>query len=136
MVGQQQAELESRLPSDDSAPAIARGEALRFGRRAGLTPGELASLRLLVSELVTNAIRHGHAEAPVDLRLDLRDERIRVEVRDHGAGFRQPAQTPAPGNDGGYGLLIVEELCADWGVEQRDGALVWGELPRRVPLYA
>ena len=126
---EQRHEFELALPKNDRAPALARRQLSAFARHAGLGGGELASVRLLVSELVTNAVRHGD-DHEIDLRVRAGDEVIRIEVADHGSGFERPSEPPAPRNEGGYGLFIVDELCADWGVEHPDGALVWCELER------
>ena len=91
----------------------------------------LGDLRLLVSEVVTNAIRHAGMAPGDTIRLEIAERaggRVRVEVSDRGSGF-----TPKPrGSDlerpGGWGLYLVEELADRWGVETGGRTLVWFEL--------
>ena len=85
---------------------------------------------LLVTELITNSIRHASAGPmdPIEVRIELDDRKLRIEVRDRGTVA--PA-LPAPGasSDGGYGLLFVENLADRWGSERRrQGTSVWFEL--------
>jgi len=82
--------------------------------------------RLLVSELVANAVTH--AETDVTLQLDFSDERLRVEVRDQADGQPQPRR-PRRDELSGRGLMIVEALADRWGVEPTPpGKTVWFEL--------
>jgi PAS domain S-box-containing protein len=94
----------------------------------------LYDLRLLASEVVTNAVRHGGARQGehVDLRVALSDDRIRLEVRDPGPGFHDMVPAPAlPESDrgGGYGLYLVDLYSSDWGVTGNEGTCVWLEVP-------
>jgi anti-sigma regulatory factor (Ser/Thr protein kinase) len=82
--------------------------------------------RLLVSELVTNAVLHARTDVEVVVRL-LRSG-VRVEVRDHSTSapvvrrYQDEAMT-------GRGLALVDQLASRWGVETRqDGKAVWFEL--------
>ena len=83
---------------------------------------------LLVSELVTNSVRHaGHpAGAPVHIRATAVADVVRVEVHDHGHGPVRPG-TPSP-RGGGFGLQLVNQLAARWGVSHDHGTRVWFEL--------
>ena len=82
--------------------------------------------RLLVSELVANAVTH--AVTDVTLQLDLSPERLRVEVRD-GADGEPRARRPHHDDPTGRGLMIVEALADRWGVEPTPpGKTVWFEL--------
>ena len=83
-------------------------------------------LGLIVSELVTNAVRHGDGD--IDLLLDVRDGRIRGEVIDQGDGFASALRQASPDDLGGRGLVIVDHLAQEWGVY--DGSShVWFHLP-------
>jgi anti-sigma regulatory factor (Ser/Thr protein kinase) len=95
-------------------------------------PQRLYDLQLLVSEVVTNAVRHGGARMgeQVDLRIALMADQVRLEVRDPGPGFHDI--TPAlPDTDrgGGYGLYLVDLYAQDWGVSGAEGTCVWFEVP-------
>lgn len=119
--------LTVRLPVDRTAPALAR-RALE-----GLN-GELEGVRepvkLLVSEAVTNSVRHAGlgAQERIELEVSAADDRVRVDVIDHGRGF-DPAQPIEPGPDGGFGLLLVGRLSDRWGFERADSRL-WFEIDR------
>jgi anti-sigma regulatory factor (Ser/Thr protein kinase) len=107
-------------------------------RRALGGLGEIVSHRrlddiaLLVSELVTNSVRHGGAGEDDLLELAaLREgERLRVEVTDWGPGFDGDARPRRPADaGGGWGLVLVERLADRWGVERDgDATVVWFEL--------
>lgn len=84
---------------------------------------------LVVSELVSNAIRHEHSGC--DLRLVLSDSVIRVECGDDGEGT--PALLPRSTTRAfGRGLDLIDSLTAAWGVEpaEEPGKVVWAEVPR------
>ena len=108
-------------------PALAR-HALERWLPSSLAESVRGSLRLLVSELVTNSIRHvtGSTE-PVELAVRIGSRAIRVEVRDGGSGFK-PAKPVPRGADGGFGLFLVERMASRWGVDTQDGTRVWFEL--------
>jgi anti-sigma regulatory factor (Ser/Thr protein kinase) len=82
--------------------------------------------RLLVSELVANAVTH--AGTVVTLQLDLSPSRLRVEVRDRADGHPRPRQ-PRHDDPTGRGLMIVDALADRWGVDATPpGKTVWFEL--------
>jgi anti-sigma regulatory factor (Ser/Thr protein kinase) len=111
------------LPSEASAAGRAR-EALA-GMLTALPSARRVDARLLVSELVTNAFRHGMP--PISLRLELHGSHLRVEVTDAGGG--RPRRRPDPGPDGGWGLMLVERAADRWGVA--DGSMrIWFEIDR------
>lgn len=101
-----------------------------------LDPNVLFDIRLLVSELVTNCVKHARIgpEESIMLNLDIRDDDVRVSVVDEGPGF-EPPQTPvteaAAEAGSGWGLFLVDQLSSAWGVERRSGANVWFEVPRQ-----
>jgi anti-sigma regulatory factor (Ser/Thr protein kinase) len=90
-------------------------------------------VRLLVSELVTNSVRHAGrpAGAPLRIRAAAVDGVVRVEVHDRGHGWVR--RRSADGRPGGFGLSLVERLAARWGVNHEDGTCVWFELAPRRP---
>jgi PAS domain S-box-containing protein len=92
----------------------------------------LYDLQLLVSEVVTNAVRHGGARAGehVDFRVALTTDQVRLEVRDPGPGFHDiTPELPATDKGGGYGLYLVDLFANDWGVSGAEGTCVWFEVP-------
>ena len=111
-------------------PALARHE-LEGWLPESLDESERGALRLLVSELVTNSVRHAAASAtPVGLAMRIADGTVRVEVHDGGSGFEPGTPKPrdADAGYGGYGLFLVERMASRWGVETDDGTRVWFEL--------
>lgn len=93
------------------------------GRRAG------ESVLLVASELVTNAVRHGAGDA--ELRVELDDGDVRIEVVDDGhAEVEIPRRVPPPNALGGRGLLLVREVSRRWGAgfDAAGRTLVWAEL--------
>jgi anti-sigma regulatory factor (Ser/Thr protein kinase) len=95
-------------------------------------PERLYDLQLLVSEVVTNAVRHGGARKGehVDFRIALATDQVRLEVRDPGPGFHDiTPELPATDRGGGYGLYFVDLFAGDWGVSGVEGTCVWFEVP-------
>jgi anti-sigma regulatory factor (Ser/Thr protein kinase) len=90
-------------------------------------------IRLLVSELVTNSVRHAQTgpEESIHLKVVVKDHCVRVEVADSGPGFEPPDQDPTAelARDSGWGLFFVTQLADRWGVEREDGR-VWFEIER------
>lgn len=90
-------------------------------------PGDVEAAVLLASELVANAARH--AGGACRLTLHVNGRMLRVEAADRS---RRPAELRVPDelDDAGRGLLLVDVLSSDWGVESRAGLgkVVWFEL--------
>ncbi|WP_431771770.1 ATP-binding protein [Streptomyces cucumeris] len=93
-------------------------------------------VELCVSELASNAVVHGAEPGHGFLvKLVADDISVRLEVHDdHGAGrgdSRPHVRHPAASDDSGRGLLLVELLAEDWGVEARHplGKAVWSRFP-------
>jgi two-component sensor histidine kinase len=113
-------------------PAVpeAAGAARRRLVREGLDPDMDHTVCLLVSEIVTNSIRHA-GMAPderVVLAARLREDWVRIEVRDSGKGFDPDVRHDASG----FGLRMLDMLASRWGVDtDRDGTRVWFEVDRR-----
>ena len=86
-------------------------------------------VRLLVSELVTNSVKHARVTEDDSILLGVRihEDVVRIEVRDSGPGFEPPAAAPPDDADEGWGLFLVEQLADDWGVD-RDRQAVWFQI--------
>jgi anti-sigma regulatory factor (Ser/Thr protein kinase) len=105
-------------------------------RRAldGLSPivpsGALHDLRVVVSELVTNSVRHSglDAGAPIHLQVRANERSVRIEVTDRQGGFTVLPRPPArlEEQSSGWGLYLVDRLVDRWGKVPDDG--VWVEL--------
>lgn len=119
-------DLAFRLPAVSDSIPLARRE---VDRLAGEVDEEqLEVLRLLVSEMVSNSIRHAEGSRSVEVRVWLGRRSIRLEVEDRGPGFR-PTRA-APRASGGWGLVIVDRLARRWGVRSGPKTTVWLELDR------
>ncbi|HWF32827.1 MAG TPA: ATP-binding protein [Solirubrobacteraceae bacterium] len=123
--------VELELERSVDAPAIARAEIAARCRELGLGAPLCQSLILLVSEVVSNAVRHSAADANARVQLvaTFGERTIRVMVTDAGVGFTPRPRDPARTDDG-YGLYLLEKVAARWGVESRGDTKVWFELPR------
>lgn len=110
------------LPDDLSALAMAR-EAVRAAANAQTVDTSIAEL--VVSELVSNAVRHGLAPVRLRVESDAPSEQLTITVIDAGRG-RPVRRSPEPMAAGGRGLLLVEAVSENWGVDRDDGATsVW-----------
>jgi anti-sigma regulatory factor (Ser/Thr protein kinase) len=121
--------LRRNLPARPGSAAEAR----RAVRALPLSEADCETIVLLVSELVTNAIRHAGSSAhdpsafdqSIDLHVSHRDGHVRIAVRDNGPGFSD-RDLGAPREHGGLGLMVVEALAKRWGVDREpDGCTVW-----------
>lgn len=115
---------------EPKAESVSRARHLLVDLEETVPSEKLDHLRLLVTELVTNAVRHAGLEAHelIDLRVAVQDRSIRVEVRDSGPGFEKAPSEPLPEQVSGRGLYLVELLSDRWGVEQGNPICVWFEL--------
>ena len=93
--------------------------------------GQVAfDVRLLVTELVANGVRHAGLDASelITVTLELSDVRLRVEVRDPGKGFAFPARPQKRDRAGGRGLQIVAAIAHRWGIDHDTPVSVWFEI--------
>ncbi|MFD3456613.1 SpoIIE family protein phosphatase [Streptomyces sp. NPDC058691] len=111
------------LPSDPAAVAAARAGATAQLEAWGLSD-LVPTTELVVSELVTNAVRYG--ANPIQLRL-VRDHCLICEVTD-GGGAAPRLRHARTSDEGGRGLLIVSRLTQRWGIRYSpEGKSVWAE---------
>ena len=113
------------LPREPRSPARAR--AALGGFRPNLEPDRYEAAELLVSELVTNAVKYG-GEGPLQLVVTSRPGHLRAEVIDQGAGFdEKPRDVADVHTPGGWGLHLVKTLADDWGAFE-GSTHVWFEI--------
>jgi serine/threonine-protein kinase RsbW len=131
-------QVEVRLPLDALAPGGARTLAAQYLRDRVAAP-VLDSALLLLSELVTNSVRHSHTPSAegVIVRLQVTRATLRLEVEDSGHDGAIATRPPNQQNGGGFGLNIVQTLSDRWGIERsaHSGTRVWAQL-QRTPLTA
>ena len=122
-------EVELSLPPAPTAATQARTEVTeRLASRLGASV--LEDVRLLVTELITNALRHGKLTPGdrVSVKASVDDGVVRIEVarpRATTAMSRPASQDRAVA---ATGSILVEQLAKRWGVDRRDGTVVWCEL--------
>ncbi len=116
------------LPRDTTAPRLARGALTTLLDAAGASE-LVGDAQIVVTELVTNAIRH--ARGLVQLHATVGETVVRIEVADESPD-QLPVHTPTQeASEGGRGVAMVEALAAHWGITTRDsGKTVWVELSR------
>ena len=94
-----------------------------------LGPEQSENLRLIISELVTNALRHGADSERIDLAVTPKHGFLCVQVTDDGPGLVPRPRALAPEEHGGFGLFFVEQLARRWGVtRENQRTRVWFEL--------
>ena len=120
--------VEHELPKTNEAPALARD----FLRTLEGPPAELVEdAMLLTSELVSNGVKYG-GEGKIMLQVEADPDRVRAEIVDQGSGFEPQTRANrklTPGDEGGWGLHLVETLADDWGVHE-GSTHVWFEIRR------
>ena len=118
----------SKLPKEPGSAAAARRVLDQLDGQ--LDPDKLDTARLLVTEVVTNAVRHVARDGQIDLNVALRDDALRVEVLDPGGGFVPRRRGPDSPMDGKWGLHLLEVLSDRWGIDAGGRTRVWFELAR------
>ena len=117
--------IDEWLPANEQAPGKARRLIEGLPGSAQSEPG----IALVVSELVTNAVRHGRVRGSkrVRLRAEMVPRWTRIDVCDTGPGFME--SFPARTEPGGWGLLLVSEVADRWGAARRaEHFCVWCEM--------
>jgi anti-sigma regulatory factor (Ser/Thr protein kinase) len=112
------------FPAEASAVVLIR-RCLRARLEQDLDEPLVDAMVLVVSELATNAVVH--ARTPFEVVLTRTDGSVRLAVTDHSTGV--PAHNDHPGQGGGFGLHVVDELTDAWGYDvHAAGKTVWCEV--------
>jgi anti-sigma regulatory factor (Ser/Thr protein kinase) len=118
------------LAGGSQAPGEAR-RTLKELLAARLDATDLFDVTVLISELVTNAVRHGLADAEdatIVAHVAIASDVLRIEVCDRGPGFTPPAAPVPRPEGGGNGLVLLASLSTAWGVARAEGGTcVWFE---------
>jgi anti-sigma regulatory factor (Ser/Thr protein kinase) len=120
--------LERKLPA---SPEAAREARVALGELAAHVPTpEFDDLRLLVTELVTNSLRHGELGAgdAIHLVVQIEPQTLRVEVHDPGTGFDVPVAPESADLSAGWGLYLLGRIADRWGIESGPSTCVWFEM--------
>ncbi|MEU3352411.1 ATP-binding protein [Streptomyces sp. NPDC037389] len=120
------------FPALNTSVAEARQRVLARLREWGIDEVACEDAQLVVSELVTNAVRHTDSEK-VSCQLRVSGVAVRIEVADQGDAPTEPrARRSGTDEESGRGLLLVGALSREWGVRPDDsghGRVVWADLP-------
>jgi anti-sigma regulatory factor (Ser/Thr protein kinase) len=126
---------EQRQTLSLAAEPDAVGEARRWALGVAdglLSEAATSDLRLVISEVVTNSLRHGTATDTIDLAMTPKDSFLCVQVTDDGPGLASTPRAMAPEENGGFGLFLVEQLTRRWGItRENQRTRVWFELDYR-----
>lgn len=127
--------LDRTIESSPRAPSEARRAVEGLAAEFDLSdPRDIALMRdaqLLVSELVTNSVRHSGSDDPIRVRAWLRDKGLKLEISDGGFGFERTRESSSPDAVSGRGLLILDSLTDRWGISRDTHTRVWFELSHR-----
>jgi anti-sigma regulatory factor (Ser/Thr protein kinase) len=120
-------DIDLRLTAILEAPAEARKslEALR----PALDDLLVDDAALLVSEIVSNSVRHANLDPSDTIQVRVRGSRsmLHIDVVDQGPGF-DPYRLRTSRENGGWGLRMLDRLATRWGVERNHATRVWFEL--------
>jgi len=115
-----------KLPKSPTAVATARELVERV--REELSETALEDARLLISELVANAVEHAQADGMIEVNVALSEESLRVEVIDPGPGFEYIPRAGDSGDERGWGLHFTDRLAKRWAIERGERTRVWFEI--------
>src|SRR3954451_17201772 len=119
--------LNLALDEAPDAPTIARRATAAINPQLG--EERRSDLELLVSELVTNSIRHGTGNgSQIALEIAMMDEMVHVEVTDAGSDSVPKLQEPDYERGTRWGLHLVDAIAERWGVDRGERTRVWFEL--------
>jgi len=125
------AALYTRLPHDARAPGLARRALSRLDEL--LSADVRRDAGMLVTEVVSNAVRHSANRNPIELAVTVDETVMRTEVRERaGTGFEPIVKHEPEQRESGWGLMLIDEISERWGVvsDHHAGACVWFELAR------
>jgi anti-sigma regulatory factor (Ser/Thr protein kinase) len=111
------------------APRLARTFAAETLARWSIGVEDVETVRLVVSELVTNAVRHAPTSQRISLELSCHDDVLRVTVSDDSAAPPERGELTSSTAEDGRGVELVDALADRWGSEpRRGGKVIWCEL--------
>jgi anti-sigma regulatory factor (Ser/Thr protein kinase) len=112
--------VEIELDREPMAPSLARAE-VREALAGRLEDADIATVVLLTSELVTNAVIHPKVQngSTLTLEISVHESGVRVEVEDPGDGF-DPAARASSSPHGGRGLFLVDRCSMSWGAKRTE----------------
>jgi len=121
------------VPHERTGVRIARHAFADQLAAAGVPPEDREDALLVLSELVSNAVKHAAplSSGQINVRWQVSDDLLHIEITDGGAGTRPHPSVPILSAMGGRGLDIVRTVSSQWGVTEDQGTVtVWAEVPR------
>ena len=119
--------IELRIPARAEYVALCRLALTGLAQVRPMEGDTLADLKLALTEAVSNSVRHaypGDGAGHVDIRYELRPDRIRVEIVDDGAGF-DPDEAPSFDGgelaEGGLGIAIIRTIADELEIASKPG---------------
>jgi serine/threonine-protein kinase RsbW len=97
-----------------------------LARARALEPALVADLKLALTEACSNVVRHAYKEQPageVEVRYELDEDKLSVEVVDEGIGFDPEATAAAAGDElaeGGLGISIIRAIVDELDIKSGD----------------
>jgi anti-sigma regulatory factor (Ser/Thr protein kinase) len=126
------ARLEFEIAGGEQAPAAARRVVDELD--VEMDDRRMDEVMLLVTELVTNCVRHAGAgeDTPITVSLELTATTVHVAVSNPGVAFDPPDPVTVPDGsaESGRGLMLVDRLAHSWGIDDVHEARVWFEVSR------
>jgi anti-sigma regulatory factor (Ser/Thr protein kinase) len=113
-----------------SPRAAAQARLLLERIRPEVSEAALEDARLLVSELVSNAVEHAPEPGDIEVRVQILGGTLRIEVLDPGPGFTPPPFHADARKESGWGLLFTELLAERWAADTEGRTRVWFEVDR------
>lgn len=122
------AQIRFTLPAKPVAASIARGTLDPLQSR--LSEDTYYTVQLLVTELVTNSLRHAEFSESdaIDIRVDISDRKTHVAVCDPGGRGLPKLVAQDLESTGGRGLFLVDALADRWGIRTNHRTCVWFEI--------
>ena len=111
-----------QLEPSAHAPRVSRS---RLKELEDVLEPKYSDVAIVVSELVTNSVKHGNGIEEISVEVTADEDRIRVVVKDDGPCFSKGAT-----HSGGMGLEIVDRIAEKWEVSKNNGCQVRVEISR------
>ena len=116
-----------RLPARPEYIALGRLALTGLAEARTFEPDTIADLKLALTEAVSNSVRHAYGtegDGQVEIRYELRGDRVTIEVVDDGNGFdpTSPRRSTATSfSEGGLGIAIIRTIADELEIESRPG---------------
>jgi serine/threonine-protein kinase RsbW len=114
------------IPAKAEYIALGRLAVTGLLRPLAVEPEVIADVKLALTEACSNSVRHAYREAPgvVEIRYELQDDRLAVEVSDEGGGFDPDVLLGPEGelDEGGLGIAIIRAVTDELTIETRAGS--------------